>query len=149
MSKTRFVAFLYVIGIAFTFLGLAEIYLRVEFALFGQDAVMTSTDPSVERVARVTPGQSMMANVILTTNSGEVVPVRNKRLSAKHVERLANGESIPVRFVMRDPEMARADGAKPPLDNLGWFIFGLIALAVATFAHQLMRRESAAEAAVD
>ena len=39
MSKTKFVAFLYVIGIAFTFLGLTEIYFRVEFALLGHDAV--------------------------------------------------------------------------------------------------------------
>ena len=131
------------------FLGLTEIYFRVEFALLGHDALMSTTDPNVERVARVTPGQSMMADVVLTTNSGEVVKVRNKRLSAKQVERLAQGETIRVRFVKRDPEMARADGAKPPMDNLGWFIFGLITLAVAIFAHKLMRREGAAETVVD
>ncbi len=139
MSKTTFIAFLYVIGVAFTGLGLVDLYYKVRF-MGAQSGVMTTTDPAVARAAKYSPGDGTYAEVFYTTAKGKV-HVPRAFLNADLVKRLADGESIPVKFTGNRPSGGFYDG-KEPETNLGWFVIGLIALATAIYAHRLLRKES-------
>ena len=141
LSKITFIAFLYLIGISFVAIGALDIYFSFEFSLAGVRGTMSTTDPNVARVAKNLPGSSMVAAVVYTTSSG-TVNVPNKRLGPQDVERLARGETIPIVFLKRDPDRTIGDGASPRAPEYGWTIFGALALAVAIFAHRLLRREA-------
>ena len=141
MSKVGFVAFFYLAGLGGIVLGSIDAYFHLEFSFAAAEGIMSTSDPNVARVAKNVPGQSMVAEVIYTTRSG-IVRVPNKRLGAADVQRLARGETIPVRFLRRDPDRALFDGNDPPPLHFAWLVGGGIALAVATFAHRLLRREA-------
>jgi hypothetical protein len=143
MGKIGFVAMFYTIGLAFFGLGLVDVFLNVRFALGSQEGTMMSTDPSVALVAKLPEADrayGTTANVVYTTPQGQIA-VPNKRIGGKMTERLANGEAIPVRFLASDPHTALFDGAKMQMSWAG-LIGGVAALAVAIFAHRLLRRES-------
>jgi hypothetical protein len=143
MSKIGFIAMFYVIGISFFGLGLVDVFRNVQFSLGSQEGMMTSSDPSVARVAKLPDADrayGTTANVVYTTPQGQIA-VPNKRIGGKMTERLARGEGIPVRFLGSDPHAALFDGAKMQMNWVA-LIGGAVALAVAIFAHRLLRRES-------
>ena len=145
MGKIGFVAMFYVIGLMFVGLGLVELFLNVRFALGNEQGTMTSTDPTVALVAMLPEADrtyGTTANVVYTTPHGRI-EVPRQRLSGKMTERLAKGEAIPVRFLKSDPHTALYDGAEMQM-HWGGLIGGAAALAVAIFAHRLLRKESGA-----
>jgi hypothetical protein len=143
MGKIGFVAMLYVIGLSFFGLGLVDLLLNVRFSLGSEQGSMTSTDPTVALVATLPEADrayGTTADVVFTTSQGPI-GVPQQRLSGRMAERLANGERIPVRFLTSDPHTALYDGAEMDM-HWGGLIGGAVALAVAIFAHRLLRRES-------
>jgi hypothetical protein len=132
-----------VIGLSFFGLGLVDVFLNVRFSLGNEQGTMTSADPTVALVAKLPEADrayGTTADVVYTTPRGRI-DVPRQRISGKIAERLANGEAIPVRFLTSDPHAALYDGAQKEM-RWGGLIGGAAALAVAIFAHRLLRREA-------
>ena len=140
MNKFIFVGFLYLIGVAFTVLGAVDLYDRVKWSR-ARSGTMSSTDPAVARMAKFSPGDGTYADLVYTTAKGTIA-VPHSYVSGDVVKRLANGETIPVRFLGDHPKGGRYDGYEPE-SSLGWFLFGLISLGVAIVAHRMLRKEAA------
>ena len=143
MSKITFIAFLYVIGIGWTGIGLVDLYFSGRSAIAysrTESGMMTTTDPAAARVVKYSPGDGTWADVDYTT-AKRTVHVPHVYLGRDLVRRAADGVPIPVKFDADHPGVGWYDGAKPSW-KVGELIGGLIALVVAIFAHKLLRRES-------
>lgn len=143
MSKITFIAFLYVIGVGWTGIGLVDLYFIGRSVMAysrAESGMMTTSDPAVARVVKYSPGDGTWADVDYTT-AKRTVHVSHVYLDRQLVRRAADGVPIPVRFNGDHPSGGWYDGAKPSW-KFGGFIGGLIALALAIFAHKLLRRES-------
>jgi hypothetical protein len=143
MSKITFIAFLYLIGIGWTVIGLVDLYFSARSAIAysrAESGMMTTTDPAVARAVKYSPGDGAWADVDYT-NSKHTVHVAHVYLSRELVKRAADGVPIPVKFDAVHPRGGWYDGEHPTW-KFGGLIGGLIALAVAIFAHKLLRREA-------
>jgi len=140
VSKYTFVAFLYLIGIGGIGIGVTDFYFKMPRGEY-RAGVMTTTDPAVARMARYAPGEGTYADVVYTTSKGEI-QVPHAYVSGKLMQRAAAGEPIPVRFIGDHPKGGLYDDEQPPAWSPGWLIVGAISLAVAVFAHRLLRREA-------
>jgi hypothetical protein len=143
MSKITFIAFLYVIGVGGTGLGLVDLYFSARNAIQyarAESGVMTTTDPAVGRMAKYSPGDGTYADVVYTT-AKRTVQVRHAWLNRDMVRRAADGVPIPVKFVGDHPRGGYYDGEQPEW-KFGGLIVGVIFLVVAIFAHRLLRKES-------
>jgi len=143
VSKITFIAFLYVIGVGFTGIGLVDAYFSVRNSISysrAESGMMTTTDPAVARMAKYSPGDGTYADVVYTT-SKRTVQVPHAYVSREMIKRAAEGVPIPVRFVGDHPGGGWYDGRKPE-SKFGGLIVGVIFLAVAIFAHRLLRKES-------
>jgi hypothetical protein len=69
------------------------------------------------------------------------VPVHDLYLSSDQVHRLVLGQGIPLRYMKSNPHRHLELGEELP-SGIGWLILGFVALCVAVFAHQLLRREA-------
>lgn len=143
MSKITFIAFLYIIGVGFTGIGLVDLYFSARSAMAysrAESGMMTTTDPAVARVVKYSPGDGTWADVDYS-NSKRTVHVSHVYLSRDLVKRAAEGVPIPVKFDPDHPGSGWYNGEHPTW-KFGRLIGGLIALVVAIFAHKLLRRES-------
>jgi hypothetical protein len=140
MSRYKFVAFLYLIGLGGIGIGLTDLYFKMSRGEY-QAGVMTTTDPSVARVAKYSPGDGTYADVVYTTSKG-AIQVPHAYLNGRLVQRAAAGEPIPVRFIGDHPHGGLYDDEQPPAWSPAWLIIGVISLATAVFAHRLLRREA-------
>ncbi|HET9864763.1 MAG TPA: hypothetical protein VFP37_15065 [Steroidobacteraceae bacterium] len=140
MKTYTFVAFLYLIGVGGIGIGLTDLYFKTSRGEY-QSGVMTTTDPAVARVAKYAPGDGTYADVTYTTAKA-AIQVPHAYLDGKLVQRAAAGEPIPVRFIGDHPKGGLYDDEQPPAWSPGWLIIGVISLAIAVFAHRLLRREA-------
>ncbi len=141
MGRFTFVGMMYLMAAAFLLIGIGDGWISARLWMSGQDGRMTSTDPRVARAAKYAADSGVFADVEYSTPSG-VVKVPGLFVRANQIPRLANGESIPVRFVTGDPRSAYFDGERPP--NSLWFLaLGIGVLPVAIYAHRQLRREMA------
>ena len=140
MGKINFVALLYITAAGCLFEGGRELLAKIWFDTHAEKAVMTSTDPVLERTLKYNPTGSAMADVDYQTLHG-TVPVHEVYLSPERVQKLARGEGIRLRYMKNEPQRYLEEGVE--LDSgIGVLIFGLVASGVAVFAHRLLRREA-------
>lgn len=146
MSKTTFVAFLYVIGIGCTGLGLVQLFFDARSAIRysrAESGMMTTTDPAVARTAKYSPGDGTYADVVYTTPK-RTVHVSHAYVRRDLIQRAADGVPIPVKFNGDHPRGGWYDGDRPNW-SFSQLILGLIFLPVAILAHKLLRREAKVE----
>jgi hypothetical protein len=140
-NKFTFVGMLYLVAAACLLIGIGDGWIGARLWMSGQDGKMTSTDPRIARAEKYAPGTNTQADVEFSTAAG-AVKVPEFLVRAQYVKRLANGDSIPVRFIPDDPKSAYLDGEKPP-SSLWALLVGILALPVAIYAHRQLRREMA------
>ena len=140
MGKLKFVAMLYIFALCGLFVGGIELVQKLRFSLGAEEALMRSTDPMLVRAAKYTPNDSIRANVMYQTSKGALL-VSGKFLTGALVQKLARGESIPLKFLQDDPHRVLYSGDELPM-GIGWLIVGFVALAVGVFAHRLLRKEA-------
>lgn len=141
MKGITFVAMLFVGTLCCLLLGGMALYERIEFSMGGQTGVMVSDDPLVQKAAKLHQLDSIRVNVKYVTASGETV-VPDKTVRGQIIQRLAEGQRIPVAFMTSNPHRVRYDNE--PLPNpWGWLVGGVILLATALYAKRLMVREAA------
>ncbi len=140
MSKFTFVAFLYIFAAGGLFIGGGDLFSKVWFDLHAEKAIMKSTDPVLARTVKYNPTGGAQADVDYETSHG-TVSVRDLRLSAEQVHKLAQGDGIPLRYMTTDPHRY-LEGQQELPNGIGYLILGFVASGVAVFAHRLLRREA-------
>ncbi|WP_341912392.1 hypothetical protein [Polaromonas sp. YR568] len=141
MGKVAFVAWLYVMGLSGLFIGGLELFEKMQFSWMSERAVMKSSDLALTRAAKFAPGQSAQADVVYETPGGPIA-VNGKFLSGDHVQALARGESIRLRFLKSNPHRTLYDRDELP-SGFKWLVVGTAVFGAAVVAHRLLRREFA------
>ena len=139
MGKFTFVGMLYVMAACSFLVGGHELFDKLRFTAAAQEAVMKSSDATLLKTAKYAPNTSTRQNVEYVMKTGTIA-VTDVYLSADHLQRLAKGEEIPLKYLPSNPRQVVYPGQDMP-SGAGWLVAGGVVLGIAVVAHRLLRRE--------